>query len=1276
MGNDNWSNAYSVCTSPQLSIANNCTFTADVTSDATTESGESWQATVWYRFVAGSSATVYIRATSGFDNTLHLRDSSGTILTRNDDSYGLDAAISYGLSAGSTYYVGVGAYSSGRGSVSVSLTMSTPDPPTNVIATVSGVSGTANVSWTSADLSSRSITSFSVDVWLNGSYSSSRTVTGTPPSTSATIGGLTNGSTYKFCIKATNSVGTSACSSFSNDVVPYTQQTVSFPTISTKSYGDAPFTISATSNAPGAAISFASTTPLVCSVTDQTVSVLAQGTCSITATGGAVTGWSQNTATNNFTVNRKTLTISGVTAESRPYADSGTVAVLGTGLLNGLVSGDESLVILGGTPVGTVSNRNVGTQSVTVSGFSISGTKSGNYTLTQPAGVTVSIGQKSVNVSGSRAYTGSGVVAASDLTVATGVVGQSLTLSGTGSITNPNAGSGKVLDVTGLTLGNGTGGLATNYTLTGGTHTFTVIGANQSAFTLSSATTGGTIGQTIALTTSGGSGGGAITFSSGSSTACTVNSNGVVTITSGTGTCSITATKDGDAGFNPAASNSLSIAISKAAQSPVTISGATTGDYGTTISLTRSGGSGTGPVTWSNGSSTACTVNSNGVVTITSGTGTCSITATKATDDDYLVDTSSAHVITVAKIAQSPVTVAGNTSGTFGNTVNLNASGGTLTSTITWSNGSSTACTVNSNGIVTITSGTGTCSITATRPGNDDYNSRTSASHTITVSRAPQSPLSITGPASALFGQTIALSTTGGDGAGAITWSNGSSTACTVNSNGVVTITSGTGTCSITATKTQTDDHDSVASNTYMLSVDRASQSITIPNPGPVRVGGTSPTLVVTGAQTSPVTWSTSTPAICSVDSSNGVLTPIAVGDCDVTATVPSSAQFGSSSWGRTIVVGAGELAIPSAVSIASVTATSITARVTPVTNATSYAVRLYRGSSLLVTVDLAAITVATDVSFSSLDPESTYRVTVTALSNSANWLQSAESQPVVATTDAIPVPASRVFSLVDGSPEPRLVSESDSAVIERQPGDAAAIVDGVLTDLIRTVVDDPAAQVPPDERTPEQVAAIQASAQAMLQLLVDALPDDATVSIEIRNTTTGAEVFGLVADPDDGSMVSVPIENVVLLTGQGAGALIAAVDSNLDPTSSITGGLVVLPSGFIAVKAWGFSAGSLGEIVFFSTPRKLAEFTANAEGAVIGQVQVPSDIGLGDHTFVMATEETKLTAGVSVRAAGALPRTGDEETVLLPLALAFFALGGIFVVYRRRPDESLFGHR
>lgn len=101
------------------------------------------------------------------------------------------------------------------------------------------------------------------------------------------------------------------------------------------------------------------------------------------------------------------------------------------------------------------------------------------------------------------------------------------------------------------------------------------------------------------------------------------------------------------------------------AQSTLTVS-STSGQFGTSLTLTSSGGSGTGAVTYSaiNGTATGCSV-SGSTLTFTSA-GTCTVTATKAADANYLAASSAATTVT---ISPKPVSVtASNRSISFGGT--------------------------------------------------------------------------------------------------------------------------------------------------------------------------------------------------------------------------------------------------------------------------------------------------------------------------------------------------------------------------------------------------------------------------------------------------------------------------------------------------------------------------------------------------------------------------------------------------------------------------------
>ena len=93
-----------------------------------------------------------------------------------------------------------------------------PGAPTQVKATAGNSSAT--VSWTAPSDGNSAITSYTVTPYRESTALTPTTVSGTPPLTTATIGGLTNGTAYTFRVTATNGVGTGPASEPSNSVVP------------------------------------------------------------------------------------------------------------------------------------------------------------------------------------------------------------------------------------------------------------------------------------------------------------------------------------------------------------------------------------------------------------------------------------------------------------------------------------------------------------------------------------------------------------------------------------------------------------------------------------------------------------------------------------------------------------------------------------------------------------------------------------------------------------------------------------------------------------------------------------------------------------------------------------------------------------------------------------------------------------------------------------------------------------------------------------------------
>ena len=172
-------------------------------------------------------------------------------------------------------------------------------------------------------------------------------------------------------------------------------------------------------------------------------------------------------ATGNVTAQHITVAATGT---SRQY--DGTVndnVVLSSGALSG------DAITLADT-LATFADANVGNgKAISVVGITASGADAGNYILDNTtASTSANVTPKVLNLTATRVYDATTNAAASlfgNSGTLTGVLGQTLTLSGTGTLTSKNVNTRQSFpNLSGFSLGDGTGGgLASNYTLAGGT---------------------------------------------------------------------------------------------------------------------------------------------------------------------------------------------------------------------------------------------------------------------------------------------------------------------------------------------------------------------------------------------------------------------------------------------------------------------------------------------------------------------------------------------------------------------------------------------------------------------------------------------------------------------------------------------------------------------------------------------------------------------------------------------------------------------------------------
>ena len=186
-------------------------------SPLATVSGVSGQATVSWAAPASNGGSVITKYTV-------YADVSGAPTKLSDISGSTTSMLATGLTNGTSYTFKITAWNvAGEGLPAVTspavIPYGAPDAPRSQTATVSGVSGQANVSW-------------AAPAFDGGSAITKYTVTSDQPAyaadisgvTSATVTGLTNGTPYTFTISAYNGVTSSLATTSS--VTPYTAPSV------------------------------------------------------------------------------------------------------------------------------------------------------------------------------------------------------------------------------------------------------------------------------------------------------------------------------------------------------------------------------------------------------------------------------------------------------------------------------------------------------------------------------------------------------------------------------------------------------------------------------------------------------------------------------------------------------------------------------------------------------------------------------------------------------------------------------------------------------------------------------------------------------------------------------------------------------------------------------------------------------------------------------------------------------------------------------------------
>jgi hypothetical protein len=254
--------------------------------------------------------------------------------------------------------------------------------------------------------------------------------------------------------------------------------------------------------------------------------------------------------------------------------------------------------------------------------------------------------------------------------------------------------------------------------------------------------------------------------------------------------------------YSGSTSSALNKTVALASQASVELS-SISGTYGTDLTLTASGGSGGGALSYvvTAPGTAGCSISSSNLLSATA-PGTCTVTATRAASTNYLVQSSTATTVTFARQTQAALNVATVTGDVYTGII-VSSSGGSGTGAVSYVVTTGTANCALTTGVVTART-VGTCLLTVTKAG-DTYYLSTSESFTLSFGKAIPISGQLSTPTTGTAGTEIALSFTGGSGTGAVTYvvSSPGTARCVITNGKLIATTSGS--CTVTTTK-QGDD--------------------------------------------------------------------------------------------------------------------------------------------------------------------------------------------------------------------------------------------------------------------------------------------------------------------------------------------------------------------------------------------------------------------------------------------------------------------------------------
>jgi len=380
-----------------------------------------------------------------------------------------------------------------------------------------------------------------------------------------------------------------------------------------------------------------------------------------------------------------------------------------------------------------------------------------------------------------------------------------------------------------------------------------------------------------------------VTFASNDEAVCTVDGD-TVTL-EGAGTCSVTASQAGSAGFPAATPVTKTFEVARAAN-PISFTDPADTTFGAgdvTLVATAPGG----VVTFESTTTDFCTVSGSTASLV--GAGTCSITASQAGTSNYVEATAVDQSFGIAK-ASSTITFGASPSVAVGAADDVSATA-TSDATVTFTSTTTGVCVVSDAAVTGVSKGL--CTIAGNAPATANYNAPAQTLQAFNVAKGTQTIVFGSAPSVVVAGtgDVSATPISGSDSAvdpsSSVTFTSGTPAVCTVSGSTVSGVTAGE--CVIRGNAVADPNYTAAAQVEQQFTVSKGAQTVAFTSdaPGtPVVGGSTYEPSASGGASTSPVVISVddSATAVCSIAS--GVVSFVGNGLCVLDANQAGDANY------------------------------------------------------------------------------------------------------------------------------------------------------------------------------------------------------------------------------------------------------------------------------------------------------------------------------------------------------------------------------------------------